>query len=94
MANPIGQTVKLPALTYERLGSSREDFEIVGVVASERIRRDLRLPIGAEEAVYVSLAQLPKPSLKLMVRRMAIAPRWPAHSEAMRQVDPRLRLAT
>ncbi|HKW00533.1 MAG TPA: ABC transporter permease [Vicinamibacterales bacterium] len=94
MANPIGRTVKLPALTYEeRLGSPREDFVIVGVVASERIRRDLRLPIGAEEAVYVSLAQLPKPSLKLMVRtdvdRAAI---WPRIREAMRQVDPRLPL--
>ena len=92
MTNPIGQTVKLPALTYEeRLGSPREDFQIVGVVASERIRRDLRLPIGAEEAVYVSLAQLPKPSLKLIVRtdvdRAAI---WPRIREAMRQVDSRL----
>jgi putative ABC transport system permease protein len=94
MANPIGQTVKLPALTYdERLGSPREDFMIVGVVASERIRRDLRLPIGAEEAVYVSLAQLPKPSLKLMVRTdVDRAAMWPRIREAMRQVDPRLPL--
>lgn len=94
MANPIGRTVTLPALAYgERLGSPREAFEIVGVVASERIRRDLRLPIGAEEAVYVALAQSPKTSLKLMVQtdsgRAVILPHI---RDAIRQVDPRLPL--
>jgi predicted permease len=92
--DPIGKTVKLPALAYEqRLGAPREDFQIVGVVASERIRPDLRLPIGSEGAVYVALAQFPKPSLKLIVRTAGeAAAAWTGIREAVKQVDPRLPL--
>jgi putative ABC transport system permease protein len=68
-ADVIGRSVTLPALAYEpRLGSPRADFEIVGVVGNERIRRDLRQPLGTEEAAYVAIAQSPERFLKIAVR--------------------------
>ena len=91
-ADVVGRIVTLPALTYdERLGSPRADFQIVGVVGNERIRQDLRQPLGGEEAVYVALAQSPKRSLKVAVRTDG-DPRasWAGIREAMKAVDPRL----
>jgi putative ABC transport system permease protein len=95
MADVVGRTVTLPALGYEeRLGSPREAFQVVGVVGNERIRRDLRLPIGAEEAVYVALAQSPKRSLKVIVRTNG-DPLTAGASvrEALKEVDPYLAVA-
>ena len=95
MADVVGRTVTLPALGYEeRLGSPRQAFEIVGVVGNERIRRDLRLPIGREEAVYVSLAQSPKRSLKVIVRTNGDPlAAWASVREALNEVDPSLAFA-
>jgi predicted permease len=95
MADVVGRTVTLPALGFEeRLGSPREAFQIVGVVGNERIRRDLRLPIGGEEAVYVALAQSPKRSLKVIVRTNG-DPLTASASvrEALKEVDPSLGVA-
>jgi predicted permease len=91
-ADVIGQTVALPALTYdERLGSPRADFQIVGVVGNERIRWDLRPPLGGEEAVYVALAQSPKRSLKVAVRSNGDPLACLAGiREAMKVIDSRL----
>ena len=95
MADVVGRTVILPALGFEeRLGSPREAFRIVGVVGNERIRRDLRLPLGGEEAVYVSLAQSPKRSLKVIVRTNS-DPLTASVSvrQALKEVDPYLAVA-
>jgi predicted permease len=94
ITDPIGKTVRLPALVYEmRLGSPRDNFTIVGIVANERIRRDLRIPMDTEGAVYVSLAQFPKQSLKLIARTSGDpSAAWTGIREAMKQVDPRLPL--
>jgi putative ABC transport system permease protein len=91
-ADVIGRTVTLPALTYdERLGSPREDFRIVGVVGNERIRRDLRQPLGQEEAVYVALAQAPKRSLKISVLTSGDPlASWASVRNALRTADSRL----
>jgi putative ABC transport system permease protein len=95
MSDVVGKTVTLPALGYEeQLGSPREAFQIVGVVGNERIRRDLRSPIGGEEAVYVALAQSPKRSLKVIVRTNGdplVA--WTGVREALKEVDPHLAVA-
>ena len=90
--NVIGRTVTLPALTYdERLGSPRADFQIVGVAGNERIRRDLRQPLGQEDAVYVALAQSPKRSLKISVRTSGDPlASWPGVRDALRAEDSRL----
>jgi hypothetical protein len=91
-ADVIGRTVTLPALTYdERLGSPREDFQIVGVVGNERIRRDLRQPLGQEEAVYVALAQSPKRALKISVLTSGDPlASWAGVRNALRTADSRL----
>jgi predicted permease len=88
----VGRTVVLPALTYdEKLGSPRMDFQIVGVVGNERIRRDLRQPLGAEDAVYVAIAQSPKRSLKVAVRTDGDPfAAWPAIRSAVGSVDAHL----
>jgi predicted permease len=91
-ADVIGRTVNLPALTYdEGLGSPRADFQVVGVVGNERIRRDLRQPLGGEEAVYVAIAQSPKRSLKVAVRTDGDPlVSWAGIREAMKAVDSRV----
>jgi predicted permease len=91
LTNPIGQTVNLATPNYER-GSGRADFQIVGVIRSERIRRDLRTPI--EDVAYVSIAQIPRRDIEIVLR----ATRepgviLPSLREAVRQLDPRLALA-
>jgi putative ABC transport system permease protein len=91
-ANVVGRTVTLPALTYdERLGSPREEFQIVGIVGNERIRRDLRQPLGNEEAVYVALAQSPKHALKISVLTSGDPlASWAGVRNALRVADSRL----
>ena len=91
-AGVIGRTVTLPALTYdERLGSPRADFQIVGVVGNERIRGELRQPLGGEDAVYVAIAQSPKRSLKVAVRTTSDPlASWAGIREALRATDSRL----
>ena len=92
LADVIGRTVTLPALMYdERLGSPRVDFQIVGVVGNERIRRELRQPLGSEDAVYVAIAQSPKRSLKIAVRTTSDPlASWPGIRAAMEATDSRL----
>ncbi len=93
--DPLGQTVTLPAIEYPaRLGSSRADFRIVGIVGSERIRPDLSLPYAAEAAAYVAIAQHPSQEIKMIVRT-AGEPLSSLASvrEAMREVDPQLPLS-
>jgi putative ABC transport system permease protein len=91
-AGVIGRTVNLPALTYdEGLGSPRAEFQVVGVVGNERIRRDLRPLLGGEDAVYVAIAQSPKRSLKVAVRTDSDPlVSWAGIREAMKAVDSRL----
>jgi len=92
MSDVVGRTVNLPALAYEeRLGSPRADFQIVGVVGDERIRRDLRQPLGGEDAVYVAIAQSPKRSIKIAARTdRDPSGAWPGIRAALKATDARL----
>jgi ABC-type antimicrobial peptide transport system permease subunit len=65
---------------------------IVGVIANERVRSDLRQP--DEPIAYVPIAQAPRMQIKLAVRTrgdaMAVVP---SIREAVRELDPQLALA-
>ena len=64
--DPVGSTVNLPALGYS--GSvTRVNMTVVGVVAGERIRTDLRVPMD-DAVAYVPLAQAPKRAVTLLAR--------------------------
>jgi predicted permease len=90
MTNPVGQTVNLPALG---LGSSRRELmTVVGVIRSERIQSDLRVPLDA--VAYVPIAQAPRLWIKLAVRTQGEpAAAVPAIRAAVHELDPRLALA-
>jgi len=90
VANPIGQTVDLPALGFGP--DRRVAMTIVGVIRNERVQSDLRVP--AEEIAYVPIAQAPRMQIKLAVRTHGdAAASVPAIREAVRQLDARLALA-
>jgi predicted permease len=87
---PVGAAVDLPVLGFGR--DRRSTMTIVGVIANERVRSDLREP--DEPIAYVPIAQAPRMRIKLAVRTrgdaMAI---MPSIREAVRQIDPELALA-
>ena len=87
---PVGAAVDLPALGFGR--DRRTTMTIVGVIANERVRSDLRQP--DEPIAYVPIAQAPRMQIKLAVRThgdaMAVVP---SIREAVRELDPQLALA-
>ena len=87
---PVGAAVDLPALGFGR--DRRATMTIVGVIANERVRSDLRQP--DEPIAYVPIAQAPRMQIKLAVRThgdaMAVVP---SIREAVRELDPQLALA-
>ncbi len=90
VANPIGQTVDLPALGFGR--DRRAPMTVVGIIRNERVQGDLRVP--AEEIAYVPIAQAPRLQIKLAVHTHGdAAAAVPAIREAVRQLDSRLALA-
>lgn len=90
VANPVGQTVDLPALGFGP--DRRVPMTIVGVIRNERVESDLR--VAAEAIAYVPIAQAPRMQIKLAVRTHGdAAAAVPAIREAVRQLDPRLALA-
>jgi len=91
-AQTVGRVVRLNTPMYENRGQSgkAEDVEIVGMIRNERVN-DLETP--TPDVVYVSLLQVPRREIKLLVRTItdpALA--MPAIREAVRQVDPMLPL--
>jgi putative ABC transport system permease protein len=87
--DPVGQRVILSTPDYVTGGSQR-DFEIVGVIRSERVSS----PGNPDPpVVYVPLAQVPRPDVKLVVSTVGEpAAVMPAIREAMRDIDPNLPL--
>ncbi len=89
--DPVGKIVNLAAPNYD-FGSGRANVEIVGVIRSERLRSDLRVPI--EASAYVPLAQVPRREVKLVVRtRSEPTSVMPGVRDALRDVDPTVALA-
>ena len=90
VADPVGQTVNLPALGFGP--DKRVSMTVVGIIRNERVRSDLRVP--AEEIAYVPIAQAPRMQVKLAVlTRGDAAAAVPAIRDIVRQLDPRLALA-
>ena len=90
MHEPVGATVDLPVLGFGR--DRRSTMTIVGVIANERVRSDLREP--NEPIAYVPIAQAPRMAIKLAVRTRGEAMSvLPSIREAVRQIDPQLALA-
>jgi predicted permease len=90
ITSPIGRIVKLSAPHYAAKGMVYEDFEIVGIIRSERVA-----PPGRPDppVVYVSIAQVPRPDFRILVRtRAEPATAMAAIRDAVRRVDPRLPL--
>jgi len=90
IARPVGQAVRLTRPSYVAKGGSTGDFEIVGIIRSERTDAPWR-PDRA--VVYVPLAQVPSASINLIVRTDGeSAGIMPSIREAVRQVAPSLPL--
>jgi predicted permease len=88
--NPVGRTVRVSYPGYVEKREFLPEVEIVGVIRSERVASpgDPDPPV-----VYVPLAQVPAPHVKLIVRaRGEAAAVMPAIREAVREVDPTLPL--
>jgi putative ABC transport system permease protein len=87
---PVGHRVRLSCPYYVEKEALMADVEIVGVIRSERAA-----PPGRPDppVAYVSLAQVPRPAVKLIVRTQA-DPVYvvPAIRGAMRQIGPNLPL--
>ncbi len=87
---PLGASVDLPVLGFGR--DRRSTMTIVGVIANERVRSDLREP--NDPIAYVPIAQAPRMQIKLAVRTQGEALAvLPSIREAIRQIDPELALA-
>jgi putative ABC transport system permease protein len=91
VTDPVGQSVDLPVIGYGN-PTVRRPMRVVGIVANERVRPDLRS--GAEGIAYVPLAQAPILWLKLAARvsraPLAVAPSIRA---VLREIDSRVALA-
>jgi putative ABC transport system permease protein len=88
--DPVGQSVRLSCPYYVRKGGRMLEGQIVGVIRSERVAAPGR---PDPPVVYVSLAQVPHPEIKLIVRTEAEpASVMPGIREAVREVDPNLPL--
>jgi putative ABC transport system permease protein len=90
MVDPIGKTVRLSSTQYARQEGLMSDFQIAGIIRSERTASP-----GAPDpaVVYVPLAQAPNEHIKLLVRSPEeVAVIVPAIRDAVREVDPGLPL--
>jgi putative ABC transport system permease protein len=91
LTDPVGRFIELFFAGYPSGGTSRQ-AEIVGVIRSERVGRDLRAPI--RPTLYLALAQAPRRTVNLIVRtRRDPGAALATVREAMRRVDPALALA-
>jgi putative ABC transport system permease protein len=90
LTDPIGFQGRMSCPNYMGKAGEMKDFEIVGVIRSERASS----PGTPDPPVaYVALAQAPRLDVKLFVRTLAEpAAVMPAIREAMREVDPNLPL--
>ena len=90
VADPVGKVIGISHGFYVELKAALTQFQIVGVIRSERIG-DFHDP--GRPVVYVPLAQMPQQRLNLIVRTRGEATAVvPGIREAVRQVDPRLPL--
>ncbi|HTT66385.1 MAG TPA: ABC transporter permease [Bryobacteraceae bacterium] len=90
MTDPIGKTVRLTCPGYIEKRVFMPEVEIVGMIRSERVA----FP-GAPDppVVYVPLAQVPAPGVRLIVRsRTEAAALVPAIRAAVHEIDPSLPL--
>jgi predicted permease len=87
---PVGSVVRLTGSDYSGQKETITDVQIVGVIRNERTTS----PGAAEPAVvYVPLAQVPNPNLKLLIRtREGFDAVMPGIRRAVRDVDPNLPL--
>jgi len=88
--NPVGKAVRVSTPGYREMMEFIPEVEIVGVIRSERVSGpgDPDPPV-----VYVPLAQVPSPGVKLVIRTGAeMAAVMPAIREAVREIDPNLPL--
>jgi putative ABC transport system permease protein len=90
VASAVGRHAHISCPNYVTGGFTFREFEIVGVIRSERVSS----PGNADPPVaYVSLAQVPRPDVRILVRTLAQpAAVMPAIREAVAQVDPNLPL--
>lgn len=90
MKDPVGKTVRVSCPGYVEKKVFLPEVEIVGVIRSERVASP-----GSPDppVVYVPLAQVPSPDVKLLVRtRGEAAAAMPAIREAIREIDSNLPL--
>jgi putative ABC transport system permease protein len=91
IADPVGKMVALTSPRYvKQKDAPRGELQIVGVIRDERVGglQDPQAPV-----VYVPLAQVPRPEVKLIVRtRGDPGGALKDIQEAVRQVDPNLAL--
>jgi putative ABC transport system permease protein len=92
VADPVGQTVSISRPLYvKQKDVARSNLQVVGVIRDERIAapQDPQVPV-----VYVPLAQVPRPEIRLIVRtRGEPATALAEIRDAVKQVDPNLALA-
>jgi putative ABC transport system permease protein len=90
--DPVGTTVVVPRPLYvKQKDVSPGEVEVVGVIRDERVGalHDPPVPV-----IYVPLAQVPRPEIKLIVRTRGEPRRaLPGIREAIQQVDPNLAVA-
>jgi putative ABC transport system permease protein len=90
MKDPIGKTVRLTCPGYIKKEALMPEVEIVGIIRSERVAWP-GMPDPA--VVYVPLAQVPVPGVKLIVRiRAESSAVMPGIRAAVHAVDPNLPL--
>ena len=88
----VGRSARLSTPNYENRGQlgTVEDVEIVGVIRNERVND---LESATPDVVYVSIAQIPRREIKLIVAtRGDAAAMTPDVRAAIRQLDPHLPL--
>jgi putative ABC transport system permease protein len=91
VTEPVGTTVLLSCPRYVKQQEDERAIEIVGVIKDERVA-DPHDPPSA--VFYVTLAQVPRPKIKLVVRtRGEPEHALPAIRGAVAEVDPHLALA-
>ena len=90
IADPIGKKFLIGRPKYAEKGGSMPEVEIIGIIRSERVAAP---GVPDPPVVYVPLAQVPSPNVKLIVRTQGdLAAVMPGIREAVREVDPNLPL--
>ena len=88
--NPVGMTVRVSCPGYVEKALFMPEVQIAGVIRNERVTSP-----GAPDppVVYVPLAQVPSPQIKILVRTRNEAPGvMPAIRQAIHEIDPSLPL--